>query len=102
MKARSLILAALGAIAVMAAPSSAEAGDDRRGRYRDDRGGYRHQQYYQHQEYRPQHHYRPEHHYRPHYQQHWRPYSHYAPPPYYAPVPYAYAPPALYFGFGFR
>ena len=92
MKARSFILVAVGALAVMAAASSAQAGDDRRGGYGNYRGGY-HQDYgrheyrrreYRHHEYR-QPEYRPQHYYRPHYQPHWQPYSHYAPPP--APLP---------------
>ena len=111
MKARSIILAAAGALAVMAAVSTAEAGDDRRGGYGNYRGGYGHdddrrheyrRREYRHHEYQ-QPEYRAQHYYRPQWQPQWQPYSHYAPPPvYYAPAPYAYAPPALYFGFGLR
>ncbi len=65
MNVRSIILAAVGAVAVMLTATSAEAGDHRRGGYGDHRGGYHHQQYhyqeyghqgYRHQGYRPQHH----------------------------------------------
>jgi hypothetical protein len=86
MKARSLILAAIGALAVTAAAPAAQANGYHQ-RYGGDYGrGYE----------RP--HWRPPHHYR-----HYRPYGYYAPPPvYYAPRPYAYAPPAVYFGFGVR
>ncbi len=85
MNLRSIILAAGGAVAVLATASSAEAGNYRQRGYGHHHGGYHHQ------------------HYRPHYRHHWRPYSHFAPPPvYYAPMPYAYAPPVVYFGFGVR
>lgn len=86
MKARSIILAAAAAFAMLAIAPAAEAGDWRRDshRWNGHRGHAPHWRPYQHN-YRP----------------HWRPPVHYyAPPPvYYAPRPYAYAPPSIYFGF---
>lgn len=72
MKARSIILAATTAIAMMAAIPDALAN----GYHRDH--GYE----------RP--------HWRPHHP-HWQPYGYYAPPPrvYYAPPPVYYAPPPV-------
>ena len=105
MKARSIILAAAGALAVMAAIPTAQAGDDRRDKHgRGYGGGYG--DGYERPRWRSQ---PPRH--------HWQPYGYYAPPPvyyappgyyappvYYAPPrDYGYAPPpALYFGFGLR
>ena len=103
MKARSIILAAAGALAVMAAISTAQAGDDRRDKHgRGYGGGYRghYDDGYERPRWGPQ---APRH--------HWQPYGYYAPPPvYYAPPAYyapprhyGYAPPpALYFGFELR
>ena len=91
MKARSIILAAAGALAVMVAIPTAQAGEDRYDKHgRGHGGGYRGG--YDDGDERPR--------WRP--QPYWQPYGYYAPPPvYYAPPAY-YAPPTLYFGFGLR
>lgn len=90
MTVRSILMAAAGALAVMAAIPAAEAGG-----WRDDgprwRGGYQGAPQWRGPPPRRQH--------------YGRPYAYYPPPPvYYAPPPrhYGYGPPALYFGFGVR